>query len=389
MESEKKREINSKEEKQELKDIQFVQELGLLSKKKKCSKCDKECELKFRFRDSKACKRIVNWRCNKCGATASLFTGTFFQLFRKPLREITIVIKCWAVELTVNKTISILALAGIKMDRHTVGKIFNHLRNVCSVALDKKNIKLGGKSKVVEIDESLYARVKHNVGKDLSRKQVWCFGLVDRVSGSCYLHIVPNRTAQVLLGVLYDHTLPYSFINSDKWASYDRLSKLHDDTIVHKSVNHSLNFVDPTNGACTNKVESYWNVCKIKFKDIRGCGRMQIQGYIDEFMWRKNNCLTREEAFIKILKEIAKLYSPQTTDTKILEIDAEIQQTVANINNIADENDDEYDDEDNENGDDEEEEIVESEQLHFCLNDMNTEVASNSSEVASNSEMKE
>jgi hypothetical protein len=35
MESEKKREINSKEEKQELKDIQFVQELGLLSKKKK------------------------------------------------------------------------------------------------------------------------------------------------------------------------------------------------------------------------------------------------------------------------------------------------------------------------------------------------------------------
>jgi hypothetical protein len=64
-------------------------------------------------------------------------------------------------------------------------------------------------------------------------------------------------------------------------------------------------------------------------------------------MWRKNNCLTREEAFIKILKEIAKLYSPQTTDTKILEIDAEIQQTVANINNIADENDDEYEDEDN------------------------------------------
>jgi hypothetical protein len=102
----------------------------------------------------------------------------------------------------------------------------------------------------------------------------------------------------------------------------------------------------------------------------------------------KNNCLTREEAFIKILKEIAKLYSPpQTTDTKILEIDVEIQQTVANINNIADENDDEYDDEDNENGDDddEEEEIVESEQLHFCLNDMNTEVASNSSEVAGNS----
>ena len=123
----------------------------------------------------------------------------------------------------------------------------------------------------MEIDESCHARVKHNVGKDKFRHQVWCYGLVDRTSSCCYLQLVPNRTAKVLLGITYDHTLPHTVINSDKFSSFSKLSMLHDETIVHKSVNHSLNFVDPTNGACTNKVESYWNACKMKFKDMRGC----------------------------------------------------------------------------------------------------------------------
>ena len=55
-----------------------------------------------------------------------------------------VVIKCWAVEVTISKTISVLELASIKIERHTVGKIFNRLRNVCTISLDKQNIKLGG-----------------------------------------------------------------------------------------------------------------------------------------------------------------------------------------------------------------------------------------------------
>jgi len=39
--------------------------------------------------------------------------------------------------------------------------------------LDKNNIKLGGKNVIVEIDESMFARVKHHRGKDLKRKQIW------------------------------------------------------------------------------------------------------------------------------------------------------------------------------------------------------------------------
>ena len=51
---------------------------------------------------------------------------------------------------------------------------------MCTLDIDKKNLKMGGPGKIVEIDESLYAKVKHSKGKDLMRPQVWTFGLVQR-----------------------------------------------------------------------------------------------------------------------------------------------------------------------------------------------------------------
>ena len=47
-------------------------------------------------------------------------------------------------------------------------------------------MKLGGSNQSVQIDESLFAKVKHHVGKDLSRKQVWVFGMVDVKPNNIY-----------------------------------------------------------------------------------------------------------------------------------------------------------------------------------------------------------
>jgi hypothetical protein len=63
--------------------------------------------------------------------------------------------------------------------RQTIAKIFKAIRMVCSKALNKKEIRLGGENLTVQIDESLFAKVKHLIGKDLARKQVWVFGMVD------------------------------------------------------------------------------------------------------------------------------------------------------------------------------------------------------------------
>lgn len=127
--------------------------------------------------------------------------------------------------------------------------MFYKLRQMCTLSIDKTNLKLGGYGKIVEIDESMYAKVKHWVGKDLKRKQIWVFGLVERVpkdeedQSKCYMEIVKDREAITLVNIIYNKCETGTTIFSDKWPSYNKISSFKD--FDHKTVNHSVNFVDP------------------------------------------------------------------------------------------------------------------------------------------------
>ena len=131
--------------------------------------------------------------------------------------------------------------------------------------------------------------------------QLVCHTLIK--TKKCVFKIVPNRKAQTLLAIIYDHVLPGSIIHSDSWSAYNDISSLNKN-YIHKKCNHSLAFIIP-GGVHTNTVESYWNAAKAKLKEMRGVKRIYLQSYIDEFIWRKNNALRREEAFEAILRAIA------------------------------------------------------------------------------------
>lgn len=281
----------------------------------KCPKFQKEMELRFRTRGKKSSDKHLSWRCNgyKCGTYKSIWDGSFFSLFRKKINIIIGLIKCWAAQLTIVKTCSIIKMNfDDNVSENMVAGLFEKLRQICTLSLDKKNIVLGGFGKIVEIDESLYAKVKHWKGKDLRRGQVWVFGLVERKTDNqlpkCYLQVVKDREALTLLSIIYEKCNRGTTVYSDCWSSYNKISNFKD--FKHQTVNHSLNFVDPNTGTCTNKIESLWNACKHKFKEMHGCKRSKIQSYIDEFVWRYNNNCDRKECFNLILKEIARFYSP-------------------------------------------------------------------------------
>ncbi|CAF0792207.1 unnamed protein product [Brachionus calyciflorus] len=134
------------------------------------------------------------------------------------------------------------------LGREFVSLVFYRLRQMCSLGLDKGSLLLGGSGKIVEIDESLYARVKFNKCKDLKRAQVWVFGLVERIENNskCYMVLVPDREALTLLGIIYEKCREGTIIYSDCWSSYSNLSQLKN--FHNKTVNHSFNFVDPESG---------------------------------------------------------------------------------------------------------------------------------------------
>ena len=51
------------------------------------------------------------------------------------------------------------------------------------------------------------------------------------------------------------------------WRAYNRVGIIPG--LTHRTVNHSLFFVDPVNGVHTQNIESYWNRCKVKLNRIK------------------------------------------------------------------------------------------------------------------------
>jgi transposase-like protein len=158
---------------------------------------------------------------------------------------------------------------------HTVAAYKRRLRLIILTMFNKNDIRIGGEGRIVEIDESLFIKVKHNRGRDILRPKVWVFFKVD------------SRDAVTLLNIIYNHVLPGTTILSDCWAAYNRIIDL-DRQYDHRTVNHSLTFVAP-DGTHTNSIESTWRAAKRQFKEMNGVSRLYLQAYLDEYCWRLEN----------------------------------------------------------------------------------------------------
>jgi transposase len=110
---------------------------------------------------------------------------------------------------------------------------------------------------------------------------------------------VSNREAKTLIPIIRKHILPESIIYSDQWKSYNFPEKYQ-----HFTVNHSKEFIDKRTGCNTNSVESIWLKCKSKIRGMCGVNRLYLQEYLDEVMWRHNECRNENKAqeATKILK---------------------------------------------------------------------------------------
>ena len=85
------------------------------------------------------------------------------------------------------------------------------------------------------------------------------------------------------------------------------LVSICDKNYIHLSVNHIKHFKDPATGACTNRIESIWNVAKSKNKKRYGTHRSMVDSYLCEFVWRQQN--KEKDIFEEILIDIVK-YNP-------------------------------------------------------------------------------
>jgi hypothetical protein len=131
-------------------------------------------------------------------------------------------------------------------------------RETMLLFLEGSSVKIGGPQKTVEIAESKFGRRKYHRGHPV--KGQWAFGGVERESGDTFLVPVKDRTAETLKAIISDWIEPGTTVISDCWGAYSNLGSLG---CTHRTVSHSINFVDPNTGAHTNTIESTWRRVKV------------------------------------------------------------------------------------------------------------------------------
>lgn len=219
-------------------------------------------------------------RCESrlCRKRSSLRSGTIFNLIKVPIDKFIIVLVGWIQRYPVNTLIKETGLG--------------------------KNSKIGGPGKTVEVDESAFGRRKYNVGR--IRKTRWVVGGIDRESKKCFLKIVDKRNCHTLNTVISEFVCPGTTIITDSWKGY---GKIKNAGYIHKTVNHSYNFLNPDDITVnTQMIESHWS--RIKRDMRRRIGRMAVnkfENYLVEYVWRSLHN-SEEELFLDFIQAINYFY---------------------------------------------------------------------------------
>lgn len=240
------------------------------------------------------------FRCPVCWERKSIRTGTWLAKSRLGFVQVLDFLYYWASDSTHRV---IRRETGIGSSATTTDWA-RYCREVCMNALcNDQDTVIGGEGHIVEIDESLFAKRKYNVGRAV--KSGWVFGGLERGSRRCFFEFVPDRSERTLVEVIQRRVAPRTTIHSDQWRSYSNLSAYG---YSHQTVNHSQNFVDPVTGTHTQSIESEWSQLK---QFLRGCGRNiapHTSEYIGEFVYRRAHA---EGMFEQLLVDIAEQCRPK------------------------------------------------------------------------------
>ncbi|XP_077536662.1 uncharacterized protein LOC144149008 [Haemaphysalis longicornis] len=174
----------------------------------------------------------------------------------------------------------------------------SRIREVAAEEL-KLRPRMGGPGEVVQVDETLYrGRRRANKGRQLTGDRVdregvrgpWVVGIVWMSTGECRLFKVKKRDS--LGRLIQRNVLPGTTVWTDRWAAYLCVPLLSDGAgpmrLIHRTVNHEQNFVDPVTGANTQMIEQQWRQNK-RFVHEGGCRCSALRSWLRWFSWESLN----------------------------------------------------------------------------------------------------
>ena len=186
----------------------FLVDRGLHAARREC-----DCGQGMVLRERPNTQDGYHWEClvRQCRKRQSIRAGSFFEHSKISLALWLYVIFLWSIE---EQSKKVAMLTGLSL--RTVTTALQELKNICSLKILHGPIKLGGRGKTVEIDESMFGhKRKYNRGR--ISKGTWVFGMVERGSGRALTFRIPNRTRETLVtGLVQNFIEPRTLIISDK-----------------------------------------------------------------------------------------------------------------------------------------------------------------------------
>ena len=176
--------------------IHWLMDEGLMAKERSCPICAEEmCLTRYEDRWDGVkweCRKQVNGKIHK--SEVSIRKGSWFDSSKMTLEEILKLTYWWCQDLDqaqIKHELGIAESTGVDWD--------SFCREVKIILLENGE-KLGGKGKVVQIDESKFGKRKYHRGHHVEGQ--WVFGGIEEESSKCFLVAVEKRDEQTLLPII-------------------------------------------------------------------------------------------------------------------------------------------------------------------------------------------
>ena len=198
-------------------------------------------------------------RCSKCKYTFHDFSGRWINHGRLSCTQWLSLIKLFELELSVRKMAEQMGLA-----YNTVYHAIGIIRCAIIAHADDASDLMAGE---VELDECYFGgRRKGNRGRGAAGK-VPVFGILER-NGKVQVTVVPDVTAQTLIGLTVKTVRRGSIIYTDKFRSYDSLMFCG---YRHLKIDHTKRF--SSGKVYINGLEGFWSWAKERFLEHYGVSK--------------------------------------------------------------------------------------------------------------------
>ena len=237
------------------------------------------------LKEVKDCKDNMTWRCHKVHHVKNEGKNYTVKDVKVSIRENSWILDAWLslelifelIYLWIHKMTNAEIEHELRISHQTIIEWTSFFREVCINDVLHCSQPIGVEA---EIDESKFGKRKYHKGCRVEGQ--WVFRGCEKYNKSKIFMIpVSKRDCKTLIPIIQKWILPRSIIHSDCWKAYNQLQQLG---YKHVTVNHSKEFYNESNAACTNAIESDWRHAKCAMPKY-GIHKGMHAGYLAEFLW--------------------------------------------------------------------------------------------------------